>query len=278
MDTQAKESLPHFLSVLGLEEDPMGLFYSNVKPDDGYSPTPMDLPTREKEMRNEIDWKSMFANNSCAIGHIWRARKKKSAAYFSANQFGCPGAAFWLGFNKPQIEMVINYVSTGIPNWMEGEKYCSSPETARQIFQFADPRPAPKKYCVLKPLSLFKNDETPELVIFFSRPESLCGLHQLSTFVTGDPDVVKSPWSAACGGIATWPLHYLSRGEYKAVIGGWDPSARKYYKTDELSFTVPFRMFSEMIGCYKDSFLIKKEWQTVKKKATRSCKVWGETE
>jgi hypothetical protein len=49
MDTQAKESLPHFLSVLGLEEDPMGLFYSNVKPDDGYSPTPMDLPTRKKK-------------------------------------------------------------------------------------------------------------------------------------------------------------------------------------------------------------------------------------
>ena len=276
MNAQIFESLPNFLSALGLEEEPMGLFYTDDRPIKGFSPEVIDLPTREKELRNEIDWQAVFGKFSCAIGHIWRARKKKMAAYFSADQFGCPGAAFWLGFNKPQTETIINYVSTGIPNWTEGERYCDSPDALRRIFEFVDPRPAPKIYCVVKPISSFSDVEEPELVVFFSRPESLCGLHQLASFVTNDPDVVVSPWSAGCGSLAVWPLHYLTHGENKAVIGGWDPSARKYFKTDELSFTVPFQMFGDMLNRYGESFLTTKTWETVQKKISRSKKAWGE--
>lgn len=276
MDDHQLRSLSDFLAALGLDEEPMGLFYTDREPDEGFSPKASGLPTREKEMRNEIDWQAVFGTFSCAIGHIWRARKKKTIAWFSAERFGCPGAAFWLGFNKPQAETIINYISTGIPNRMEGEYYCDSPDAVRRIFEFVDPRPAPKPYCVIKPLGLFAADETPELVIFFCRPEPLCGLHQLAAFVTGDPEVVASPWSAGCGSLAIWPLHYLNRGENKAVIGGWDPSARKFFKADELSFTVPFQMFEEMLHRYGESFLATKTWGTVRKKIARSKKAWGE--
>ena len=276
MDPHMLKMLPPFLEVLGLDEEPMGLFYSDKRPAEGFSPEPIDLPTREKELKNEINWQAVFGKFSCVLGHIWRARKKKTAAYFSAEQFGCPGAAFWLGFNKPQTEMIIKYVSSGIPNWTEGERYCESPDALRRIFEFVDPRPAPKKYCVVKPLSLFIEGEETELVVFFSRPESLCGLHQLAAFATNDPEVVVSPWSSACGSLAVWPLHYLARKENKAVVGGWDPSARKFFKTDELSFTVPFPMFGTMLQRYGESFLTTKTWRTVQKKIARSKKVWGE--
>lgn len=270
------ERLPGLLDVLGLDEEPMGLFYADARPAEGFTPKPIDLPTREKEVRNEIDWKSVFADFSCAMGHIWRARKKRAAAYFSAEQFGCPGAAFWLGFNKPQTETIIHYVSTGIPNWTAGEHYCSSPDQLRRIFAHVDPRPAPKPYCVVKPIGLFAGSEAPELVTFFARPESLCGLHQLAAYVTDDPEVVASPWSAACGSLAIWPLHYLAKGERKAVIGGWDPSARKFYKTDELSFTVPADIFGGMLERYGESFLTRETWPVVLKKIARSKKAWSE--
>jgi uncharacterized protein (DUF169 family) len=126
MNAHMLKSLPNFLEVLGLDEEPMGLFYTDKKPAEGFSPKRIDLPTREKEIKNEIDWQTVFGQFSCVMGHIWRARKKKAAAYFSAELFGCPGGAFWLGFNKPQTETIINYVSTGIPNWTEGELYCGS--------------------------------------------------------------------------------------------------------------------------------------------------------
>jgi len=277
MNQDILKSLPSFLEILGLDEEPMGIFYTDDKPADGFSPKPMDLPTREKEMKAEIDWQAVFAQFSCVMGNIWRARKKKTAAYFSAEQFGCPGGAFWLGFLKPQTETIINFVSTGIPNGMNGEFYCDSPDNLRQIFEYIDPRPAPHKFCIFKPISHFTDEEHPELATFFARPETLSGLHQLAAFVTNDPEVVVSPWSAACGSLAAWPFHYLSKGLNKAVIGGWDPSARKFFKTDELSFTMPFGMFTEMTNRFNESFLTTNTWATVQKKITRSKKAWGET-
>ena len=146
----------------------------------------------------------------------------------------------------------------------------------RRIFEYVDPRPAPKTFCVVKPLSRFTADEEPELAVFFVRPESLSGLHQLATFVTNDPEVVASPWGAACGNIAVWPLKYKMQGKNKAVLGGWDPSARKFLKTDELTLSVPLEMFNNMLERFETSFLKTDTWETVQKKIQRSNKAWGE--
>ena len=270
------DRLPQFLEILGLYEEPMGIFYNDEKPSDGFSPKPMNLPTREKEIKGEIDWQAIFGQFSCVIGNIWRARRKKKAAYFDEERFGCPGGAFFLGFMKPQTEMIIHYVSSGIPNQMKGELYCESPEELRRIFDYIDPVPVSKRYCIVKPLSLFSASEEPELIIFFTRLETLCGLHQLAAFVTSNPDVVASPWGAACTNIITWPRKYLAQGQNRAVLGGWDPSARKFFKTDELTFTVPYSMFNRMIERFEDSFLTTSTWAIVQKKIARSRKTWGE--
>ena len=67
MNANILNSLPKFLETLGLDEEPMGLFYTDEKPVEGFSPKPMDLPTREKEQKNEIDWQ--------AIKPIFRCRR-----------------------------------------------------------------------------------------------------------------------------------------------------------------------------------------------------------
>jgi hypothetical protein len=235
-----------------------------------------DLPTREKEIAGTIDWKAVFENFSCVMGHIWRARKKQLTAAFESERFGCPGGAFWLGFMTPQTENIIHYVSSGIPGYMEGEHYCESPDELRRIFETIDPPKAPGKYCVVKPVTLFGESEQPDVVAFFARPESLSGLHQLATFVTNDPEVVASPWGAACTGLITWPYKYLLQGRTKAVVSGWDPSARKFFKTDELSFVVPRQMFLDMLERFDSSFLNTRTWTLVRKKIERSRIAWGE--
>lgn len=68
MDSKSIRALPGFLEVLGLGEEPMGIFYVNEEPVDGFSPKPTDLPTREKETKNEIDWQAVFGQFSCLIG------------------------------------------------------------------------------------------------------------------------------------------------------------------------------------------------------------------
>lgn len=268
------EKLSSFLDVLGLEEPPMAIFYSDTRPEKGYSPKPAPLPTLEKERKGEIDWQQVFSRFSCVLGNVWLARKKQSTAYFSAENYGCPGAAFWGGFLKPQTETIIRYVSTGTPGQTPGERYCRSPEVLRTFFEQVDPRQAPAAYCVIKPITACAPDEVPELVTFFARPESLCGLHQLAAFATDDPEAVVSPWSSGCGGMLAWPQKYLQSGRLRAVLGGWDPSARKFYRTDELTMTMPLAMFERMLAQYEDSFLLTETWRLVQKKIARSKQAW----
>ncbi len=267
-----------FLEALGLDEEPMGVYYTDMEPEEGIAPKSELLPTIEMEARGEVDWEALFGNFSCVIGNIWRARKKKTAAYFDKERFGCLGGAFYLGFLKPQLNFITYYVSTGIPDQMEGERYLESPEVTRDFFTTIDPRPAPARYCVFKPVTQFETAAPPELTVFFARAEVVSGLNQLATFVTNDFEAVCSPFGAGCSNIVTWPLRYLAQGKLKAVLGGWDPSDRKFLKTDEITFTVPFEMFRRMVSRWPESFLTTKTWATVKKKINRSRKTWGEGE
>jgi len=67
----------------------------------------------------------------------------------------------------------------------------------------------------------------------------------------------------------------LRGNQTKAVLGGWDVSARKFFANDELSFTVPYALFEQMINRYEESFLTKKAWGIVQKKIERSRNVWS---
>lgn len=267
-----------FLNTIGYDEEPMGMHFTDTQPTEGFSPKPMELPTAEKEARNAINFEEVFKNHSCVLKNILLARRKKTAAYFDEERYGCAGAAFYLGYTKPLMEFVVHYVSTGIPGLMENcERYIESPDAARELYNVKmDPVLASNRFCVVKPLSQFTESEKPEVVIFFARPEIIAGLYCQSYFVTNDSDVVMSPAGSGCAQIITWPKKYLSQGKLKAVVGGWDPSCRPYLKTDELTFTVPFELFERMINRCAESFLNEHAWQTNKKKIAKSKKTWGE--
>lgn len=264
------------LEVLGLTEEPLGMYYTDKEPEHGISPKPGVLPTVDREVRGEVDWEETFRHFTCVMSLIWRARKQGAAAYVDREGFGCVGAAFYLGFTKPQLDFVAHYVSSGIPGILEGEHYLESPEVARRFFETVDPRQAPARYCVFQPLSRFHGDEPPEVVIFFARPESISGLHFLATFVTNDFEVVCTPFGADCSYVSAWPLWYLGQGKLKAVLGGWDPTARKFHKPDELSFAVPWELFVKMARRWPESFLTMSTWDTVRKKIALSRKTWKE--
>jgi len=73
-------------------------------------------------------------------------------------------------------------------------------------------------------------------------------------------------------------MKYLEKGVSKAVVGGWDPSARKFFKTDELSFTVPYAMFRQMLERYEESFLTRGNWEIVRKKRSEAEEPGGKTD
>ena len=69
MKPELIDEIPKFLEILGLDEEPMGIFYTNTEPAAGFAPNPSELPTRQREVRNEIDWQEVFGHFSCVMGN-----------------------------------------------------------------------------------------------------------------------------------------------------------------------------------------------------------------
>jgi Uncharacterised ArCR, COG2043. len=268
MDDKLKE----FLDALGYTETPMGMFYTDTEPEDGFVPKEGPAVTAELEQAGG----AAFANWSCVMGKVWLARKKQTAAYFEARRYGCIGGSFYLGFHKPQLDLIAHYVSSGIPGALPGERYLPSAEASRRFFKEIDPRPAPAKFCVFKPVDQFRDGEMPEVVTFFARGEIIGGLCELAVFATEDFEVVASPFGAGCSYMVSWPLRYLAQGRPRAVLGGWDPSNRKFLKPDEATFSVPYGMYRLFLERWQDSFLTSDVWGGIKGRIAKSREVWGE--
>lgn len=266
-------------AALGLDEEPFAIFYTDREPAEGFAPKPGQEVSLELESEGKVDFQQIFANFSCVLGKVLLARRKKTAAYFAADRYGCPGGRFFLGYHKPQVEFIACYISSGIPGTpVHGERYLESPEASRRFFNTVDPRPAPAKYCVFKPLSQLSQGERPELVVFFGRGEVLTGLATLAAFVTDDMEVVATPFGAGCAFMTSWPFHYLAQGQTRAVLGCGDPTARKFMKHDEMTFTVPYALYETFLARWSESFLAAPgDWEGVKKKIVRSREVWGQS-
>ncbi|MDD3310933.1 DUF169 domain-containing protein [Pseudodesulfovibrio sp.] len=268
------------LDHLGLGEEPFGMYYDDVKPENAYGPKPGVPISREREERGELDMREVLKTFSCVMGNIWLARKKHAAAFVSPEEYGCFGGAYYCAMMNPPLRFIEHYVSTGYEGSpVHGERYLPSPEAVRGFLEKVEPPAPPAKYCIFKPLSAFAEGRTPEFVIFFARPEVLCGLFTHATFTTGDMECVAAPFGAGCTNMVSWPLYYRELGVEKAVIGGFDPSARKFMKTDELTFTVPWTLYLKMLAALPQSmFGVDGAWKEVRKKVARSAKAWGEEE
>lgn len=253
------------LDILGHEEEPIGMFYSEEKPD-GPGPKPGPILSAEAEAQGELDMQSVWGGFSCLMGRVLLARKKKIATWIAAEAYGCAGAAFYAGFYKPQLEAVTRFISTGTPGFMEGEWFLPSVETCRAFFEKVDPQPAPKPYCVFKPLSLFTEDEEPEVITFFLGGEMLSVFCNLLSFTTGDPESNLAPFGAGCTAITAWPLHYKAKNLDRAVIGGMDLAARSFYNIGELSWSLPTELYRRLLFAAPNSFLKTKEWEKFRKR------------
>ncbi|EGJ50384.1 DUF169 domain-containing protein [Desulfocurvibacter africanus] len=272
MSRISSDELTAFLEVLGMDE-PLGMAYADAPPEEASHPAHCPLPTRQEEAAGTVDWRRIWGEWSCVFRHLHATRRKGQPAWFGPSNYGCLGAAFYLGWQPEQLEAVVRYVSTG-GHGMPGERYADSPETLREMFRQTAPRPAPRPYAVFRRLSDFTREE-PEVVVFFGRPECIAGLHQLAVFATGDLHVVASPFGAGCANMVTWPLHFKERGQQRAVLGGWDISVRKYMGVDEITFSLTTELFERMLGCWRNSFLTTHQWAQVAVKRRRSREAWA---
>ncbi len=242
MNLFSEESWEQFRETLGLKESPLGIYYTNDKPE-GVTP---------KE-----------GISGCMIGLLQNARKKGETVYFDKSHFGCPGGAYYMGFReipRPNIEY---FLSCGIPGEMEGERYIKTPELAKEYFNKMKPRSAPASYCVFKPLDQFRNDEKPEVVCFFATPDILSGLFTLTDYALERTDAVVAPFGSGCSTLLTYPLKEAEKKEPRAILGMFDVSARPMVEKDILTLSMPYSVFLRHLENVKRSFLETESWRKV---------------
>ncbi len=221
---------------------PLALFYSdNLKGN-----TPVKKPN---------EWR-------CVICDFRNAINGKDL-YFGKDSLGCSGGMRYCGFAdqiRPGIEYFLSY---GIKGEMEGERYLKTPEIARKAIADFPSFKASGKYFVVKRWDNIEEDEDPLLVLFFASANVLSGLFTLANYDEAEADSVICPFGSGCSSIVQLPLKELQSKRQRAVLGMFDVSARPCVPEDELSFTVPFPKFKNMIENMDESFLITDSWKKV---------------
>ena len=202
---------------------------------------------------------------NCLICQLKKVRSGESLA-FSPEALKCGGAKRYLGFTDKMRPNFEYFLSCGIENEMEGERYKRTPEIVREIMKNQKKLNIPGKYIVFKRWDKLDDSDRPEVVIFFATPDVLSGLFTLANYDQIDPNSTIAPFGAGCGSIVHYPYLEKDSEQPKAVIGMFDVSARPCVPESVLTFSVPMVKFSKMISYMDESFLITESWKKVRER------------
>ena len=205
------------------------------------------------------------STSRCVIGALSDVREGNSL-YFDADSIGCPGGKRYLGFAEGIMPGFEYFLSYGIPDRLEGERYCKSPELVKEIMKNTPTFQAPGRFIVFKRWDKLEESDNPEVVIFYAKPDVLSGLFTLARFDEVDRNAVSTPFGSGCSTIVQYPYLEKDSEHPKAIIGMFDPSARPFVTHEEITLSVPINKFTKMIDNIEESFLITNTWSRIRKR------------
>src|SRR5665647_1108000 len=192
---------------------------------------------------------------SCIICQLQKVRTGESLA-FSAESVKCGGAKRYLGFAekiRPNFEY---FLSCGIEDQMEGERYIRTPQLVVDLLSKQKKMNIQGKYIVFKRWDKLNENDNPDAAIFFATPDILSGLFTLANFDQSEPDSTIAPFAAGCGSIVYFSFIEKYAERPRAVLGLFDVSARPCVLDGVLTFSVPMIKLEKMISYMDESFLI----------------------
>jgi len=204
---------------------------------------------------------------SCLICELVKVRNGKSVVY-NSESVTCSGGKRYLGFTNQMRPGFEYFLSCG-NSTMEGERYKRTPELVKEIMKDQQNLEKTGQNIIFKRWDHLEETDTPEVVIFFAKPDVLSGLFTLANFDQVEPYATITPFGAGCGSIVHYPWLESQSENPRAVIGMFDPSARPCVPEDVLTFAVPMKRFEKMIGYMEESFLITPTWSVMKKRINR---------
>ncbi|WP_421921240.1 DUF169 domain-containing protein [Marinifilum sp.] len=221
-----------------------------------------DLPITFWYNNNQIQEQQIKPKSwMCIIGQLSRIRKGESLS-FSSESVSCAGGKAYCGFSD-FMPGLADYLSTG------EERYLKNKDIAQEVIHQFPVYNAPGKYISFKRWDQLLEEDHPEVVIFFAKPDVLSGLFTLASFDQTDLQAIIAPFSSGCGSIITFPYQEAIKENPKAILGMFDPSARPFVGENTLSLAIPMKKMEIMLANMDESFLTTDQWLKVRNRIIR---------
>jgi hypothetical protein len=199
----------------------------------------------------------------CMIPLVKKVAYEGKIVAFGRNNYGCGGGGHQLGFNA-QMGPEFNYfLSCGIPGKFEGEGYKKTPELVTELQKQTPILPAPKDYCVFKPVDQLSADDQPEVVFFLVNPDQLSALVVITNYDLPTNDGVTIFFGSGCASLLQHPRKERL-GKKRGIIGLTDVTVRQMLPADILSFAIPWERGLELEANVPGSFFERRAWQVVR--------------
>lgn len=248
-----RERLADFLmhsqlaTELRLRFHPVAILFSDAKPDGA-----LQLA--------EGQW-------GCVMAHYAAVIKKGKTAVFDRQTFGCIGAGVGLCLGnsyEPSREFMKNLLA-------DQEGHMRDHELVEEFMDSFDYVDIPNRYVVFRPLEDIEPAvEAPALVSFPVNADQLSALAYLIKFRRPGLEHTIAPFGAGCQSVCVLPYNESGKQYPRAVIGNLDPSSRKLFPADLLTFTVPFATYLDLEDDLPHSFLRKEVWHPIANRLTAS--------
>jgi hypothetical protein len=196
----------------------------------------------------------------CVMASFQRVRQGHTFVY-GKDSPGCKGWRRYTGFSQSLRPNFEYFLSCGIAGEMEGERYKKSADLVSQYLKSHPPFQAPGRFMVCKRWDKLVANDQPFAVIFFAPPDILSGLFALANFDQSDPDGVISPNGSGCSTIVNYPFWEAQSDQPRCVLGMFDVTARPQVPETYLTFTIPFKRFTQIVANMDESFLITPAWE-----------------
>ena len=245
-----KELAESLKEKLGFGNLPIGMFFSESKPE------------------NAISFKSK--GNGCILPLIFKSSQGKTVA-IDRDTTGWNCSAFYLGYQDWIFDGIECFLSDGVVDGREGERFIKTSKQAKSFVEFYQPKTLNTKVTVFKPLSEFEQDETPEIVIFFVNADELSALVYLLHFNAPESeDRIVTRFISGCGSIVTLPMKLKKEGKMQAVWGMHDISVRRRLPKELMTLTMPYELLIEIAKDIDQSFIITESWKAIRERNTQA--------
>lgn len=194
----------------------------------------------------------------CMFKQFHRAYKGETVT-FDAASLSCGGGKLYTGLGPVQ-ERVYDFVS-------KVERYKQSPKLVRSYIANLNPRLSEKPYLNIVPIERLDRFDEIEGLMFLVTPDMLSGLFAWANFDSTDPNAVMCLWGSGCASAITTMVNENRLGGKHCFIGMLDVSARQFFRSDILSFSIPKSRFMEMCGTMRQCCVSgSPAWLKVKKR------------